>query len=368
MSKLLNIAILSLFVLSSKAQVSFSVQLPPSVVVQRNQLWNITLINSGNTQAVVTIDLSIFDAKNDQPLMTARTRSITLSNGIKQIRESDVGPIDYRYLSSSFDLGRLPGAFLPVGEYRACYTILSENKNGVAPVAEDCINLEVAPMSPPQLNLPSDSAIVQTPYPQFSWLPPTPAILFSDLNYDLLVTEVQQGQSAYVAIQENLPVYVGHRITLNAFNYPASNKGLDTGRIYAWRIVAKNGETFAAQSDVWTFSLASKKPEQIIPSNGTYFELKDASSFPGTGIIPDNILGIKYYSYDQTHDSNIRFLDEEGRVIKEIPRKIQYGNNFLVFKLDNQFSEGKLYSIEIVDLQSSHFKASFRIQSNKSKN
>jgi hypothetical protein len=368
MNKLLGFSIFMFLFLGSQAQLSFSAQQPPSGIVQKNQLWNITLINSGNSQLTVTIGLSLFDAKNDELIMTAYTRPLMLTTGIRQLNAGDVAPVDYHYLSPALDMDRLPGAFLPVGEYRACYTMLSDTKTSESPLAEDCISLEIAPLSPPQLNLPADSGTVQTPYPQFNWLPPAPIVLFNELNYDLFVTEVQQGQSAYVAIQENLPVYVAHHLTFNSFNYPASNKSLDTGKIYAWRIVAKNGETFSAQSDVWTFSVASKKPEQPVPANGTYFELKNENSFPTSGIIPDNILGIKYYSYDQTHVANIQFLDEQGKIIKEVTRNVQYGDNFLVFKLDNHFSEGKLYSIEIADLQSSHFKASFSMQSNKTKN
>jgi hypothetical protein len=368
MNKLFFFSLSLFFHLDLTAQLSFSVQQPPSGVVQSNQLWNVTLINSGNPQMTVMIAIRLFDPKNDQLLMTAYSRPIVLNSGVRQLNSSDVAPIDYNYVSPAFNVGRLGGSLLPVGEYRACYTIFPGNKNSEVSLAEDCIDLEIDPLSPPQLNLPADSGVVETPYPQFSWLPPTPILLFNNLNYDILVAEVQQGQSPYEAIQENLPVYFGHHLTFNSLNYPASYKALDTGKIYAWRIVAKNEETFSAQSEVWTFKVASKKQEPVTPANGIYFELENENSFRSSGNIPNDILGIKYYSYDQTHDANVQFLDEKGQVIKEVTRTIQYGNNFLVFKLDNHFVEDKLYSVEITDMQSSHFKTSFRMQSNKTKN
>lgn len=341
-------------------QLSVSLHEPPAGIVQKNQLWNITLIYSGTVPTNITIGLSLFDVNDNQAVMTAFTRPMLLTNGIKQLQASDVGPVDYNYLSPAFDISRLPDAFLPIGNYRACYTFYN-SKNSEGALMEDCINLVVEPLSPPQLNLPSDSALIENPFPQFNWLPPTPATLFSSLNYDLLVAEVQPGQTPEDAIQENLPVYTALHLTSVANNYPTSNKSLDTGKLYAWRVIAKNAEMFAAQSEVWTFSIHNKKQEQLVPSQETYLELKTDNGYITTGIIPDNILRIKYYSYDKTHDAVVRFLNERGEVVKEIGKTIQYGNNFIVFTLDHSFRKETTYFVEINDLQMSRYKTSFRI-------
>lgn len=356
------LAIFVFSLLAARSQLSVSLHEPPSGVVQKSQLWNITLIWSGNTSTNVTIGLSLFDTKENQPVMTAFTRPVSLVNGVRQLRASDVEPVEYNYLSPAFDISRMSDAFLPVGGYRACYTLYTGERNTEAIVlSEDCFNFEVDPLSPPQLNFPADSAIVETSYPQFNWLPPTPVILFSDLNYDLLVTEVQQGQTAMEAIQENLPVYSAFHLTSIVNNYPASDKSLDTGKVYAWRIIAKNGEAFSAQSEVWTFSIASKNTEQRAPVNGTYLELKNDNSYVNTAIITGKVLGVKFYSYDKTHDGVISFSDNKGQLVKQVTRMIQYGNNFLVFELDHSFTQDEMYSIQIRDLQNSLYKGSFII-------
>ena len=343
------------------AQLSVSLHEPPTGIVQKSQLWNFTMIYSGSLPINVVIGLSLFDTKDNQPVMTGVTRSLILSKGVRQLRASDVAPVDYNYFSSAFDISRLPDGLLPIGNYRACYTVYTGNKNAENVLSEDCINIEIQPLSPPQLNMPADSAQVETPYPQFNWLPPTPVSLFSDLNYDLLVTEILPGQTAESSIEENLPIYNVNHLNTLVNNYPASNKSLDTGKIFAWKIVAKNGNMFAAQSEVWTFSITPKKTGPLVPANGTYFELKTDNSYTSTGVIPDNILGIKYYSYDKTHDAEIRFLNQNGELIKKITRTIQYGNNFMVFNLDHSFSKETTYFIEITDLQMSRYKTSFRI-------
>lgn len=346
-------------VFSVRAQVNIAVQEPPSGIVQKTQLWNLSLIYSGDNAVDVTIGLTLVDISDDQPVLTAYSRQITLTKGVKVIRAADVSPIDYTYASPGFN--RPLDAFIPIGSYRACYTVYTVMKETEYPLAENCISLEVQPLSPPQLAMPADSAAIQNIYPQFSWLPPAPISLFTDLNYDLLVTEVRDDQTPGAAIQENLPVYNARRLTTVVNNYPASNKSLDTGKIYAWRIIAKNGESFAAQSEVWTFRVSKDQPEKPVPAGNAYIELKGNSSNVSTGVIPDNILGIKYYSYDRSHETTIKFFNEKREKIKELKRTVAYGNNFLVFRLDNSFNKETTYFIEVTDLQMSLHRASFRI-------
>jgi len=356
--RLTYLALLVLFFYAGKAQLSVSVQEPPAGIVQKNQLWNLSLIYSGSNSISVTIGLTLVDLNDNQPVLTAYSRPIVISKGVKQLKAVDVSPVDYSFVSPAFS--RLTDAFLPIGNYRACYTVYTDKDAG-AVMSEYCITLDVQPLSPPQLAIPADSASIQTPYPQFSWLPPAPLTLFNDLNYELLVTEVREDQVAGEAIQENIPVYNARRLTTILNNYPASNKSLDTGKVYAWIVIAKNGESFAAQSEVWTFKVVKDKPEMLTPAGGVYMELKSDNVYTGTGVIPDNILGIKYYSYDKTHEAVIRFLDVTGEMIQEVKRTVEYGNNFMVFKLDRPFSKDTTYFIEITDLQMTRYRASFRM-------
>jgi hypothetical protein len=359
--RLFCFAVLGFSFCTAFGQVSLSLHEPPPGIVQKNQLWNLTLVYSGNTPVNVVIGLALLDVRDNQPAMTAFTRPISLNKGAKQLKALDVSPVDYNYFSAAFDVSRLGEAFLPIGSYRACYTVYAANRDPEVIYAEDCINLEIQPLGPPQLNLPSDSAKLETTYPQFNWLPPVPVTLFNNLNYDLLVAEVQPGQTPEAAIQENLPVYTALHITTPVNNYPASNKSLDTGKIYAWRVVAKNGEVFAAQSEVWTFSVHKIKPAQPALVNGAYLELRNDNASAGTAIIQGNTISIKFYSYDKTHDASIRFFNVKGELVKEVPKTIQYGNNFIVMSLDHGFTKETTYFIEITDLQSSRYRTSFRI-------
>jgi hypothetical protein len=357
--RLLYVTLLILFVVAGKAQVSISVQEPPAGIVQKKQLWNLAMIYSGNNTVNVVIGLTLVDLTDNQPVLTAFTRSLLLTKGVKQLKAADTEPLDYKYVSPAFS--RLSDALLPVGNYQACYTVYMIGHEDQQVLTENCINIDVQPLSPPQLTLPADSAHLQHAWPQFSWLPPAPLTLFNDLNYDLLITEVRADQTAGAAIQENIPVYNARRLQTMVSKYPSSARNLDTGKVYAWRVIAKNGETFVAQSEVWTFTITSEKPEKLLPAAGVYMELKNENSYAATAVIPDNILGIRYYSYDKTHEALIKFINEKGEVIKEIKRTIGYGNNFMEFRLDHSFKKETTYFIELTDLQMSRYRASFRM-------
>src|SRR5207302_6108589 len=115
-------------------------------------------------------------------------------------------------------------------------------------------------------------------------------------NYDLLIAEVQNGQTPEEALEDNLPVYSASYVTSVSKNYPSSYKALDTGKVYAWKVVAKNGESFAAQSEVWTFSIYQKQIPYLSASIPTYLELKTESSILSTGLINGDTLRVKFYS------------------------------------------------------------------------
>lgn len=340
-------------------QLSISVQSPPAGFVQKTQLWNLAIINASNNSIRIRISLTLLDMRENQPVFTAVTQPFTIEKGVKQVRYQDIVPVDYNYFTTSFS--RLTDAFLPVGYYRACYAVYEDKPVHEAIKAEDCTEIEVSPLAPPQLLYPPDSSDSQISWPQFSWLPPAPISLFTDLNYDLLITEVRKDQTAAVAIQENLPVYNGSMILQAGFIYPATAMQLDTGKLYAWRVVAKNGQHFASQSEVWTFRIGSAKNELPVPLGGIYYELKPSGSLTGTALLTEKILGLRYYSYDQSRTGELQVTDQSGKVIRTFRRNINYGNNFWVIELEKSIEAGQVYRVQISDDQGNVFSTMFKV-------
>ena len=235
--RLILVGWLSLGFTFLQAQISMTLQVPPAGVLVKNQLWNMLLVNSGASSTTVRVQLSLLDEKNNQPVLTAISAPLLLTRGARQVQAKDLSPIQYSYNGPSFHADEDPNGLLPVGSYQACYTVMVSDKGTVVRV-ENCIQVNVDPLSPPLLNTPADEGLLYTPYPQFTWLPPAPVGLFNDLSYDLVVVEVLPGQGKADAIQQNIPVYSAGFVKNLYMNYPSSYRSLDTSRLYAWRIIA----------------------------------------------------------------------------------------------------------------------------------
>lgn len=356
------IVLLLLLTGSVKAQLSMTLQVPPSGVVQKSQLWNIVLVNGSNTTYEVEVNITISSTADNNPVLTASSRSVAVPKGASQLKYSDFSPVTYKYLSAAFNGDMRPEGFIPVGNYTVCYTVGHWRGDAYEPLTEDCINLEVQPLSPPVLNTPFDKDTVSTPYPQFTWLPPAPLSLFSNLTYDMMVTAILPNQSALQAIQQNMPVYSTGNITAITSLYPAAAHALDTAQWYAWAVVARNNNQVVAQSEVWSFySRGQQQLETAIVSN-SLLSLRKEQEATGLTEISEHKLGIRYYSYDPAHETSIRFVAPDGKVVKEVKQQVNYGENFWWFELNSAFEKNTAYQVQLTDAQRNRYNASFSIR------
>jgi len=336
-------------VLVSQAQVSMTLQVPPAGVLMKNQLWNMVLVNSGSEPITTRIQLTLLDEKNNQPVLTATTAPVLLPKGARQLQVKDLSPIQYDYSGPSFHADEDPNGMLPIGSYQACYTAASAGKLNSLRI-ENCIQVNVDPLSPPLLNTPSDEGRLYTPYPQFTWLPPAPLGLFNDLSYDLIVVEVLPGQGKADAIQQNIPVYSAGFVKNLFTNYPSSYKSLDTGRTYAWRIVALNNGMPATMSDIWTFRVITPAVPGRQKAEEPYIELRrgldvSVASIGGTlKLTYENIPADSVVSYTVTS------LEDPGSpVVQQGRLNLNRGRNFLDLTLTGGYAARKTYLFSFVN-------------------
>ncbi|MCP9751010.1 hypothetical protein [Ferruginibacter sp. HRS2-29] len=341
---------LGLFVLPFliKAQVTIQVQLPPAGLLQKDQLWNVILMNNKDDVLDVHIRLSLQDATTGQVYMSATSGSVLLGKGVKILKQQDVQPAIFNYTNPDFSRN-----YLPIGNYIICYQVYTSVGENQVMLGDECSRINIDPLSPPLLNTPADGTDISTPYPQFTWLPPSPMDMFSNLSYDLLVAEVLPGQSPTEAIQYNTPIYSANNLRNTNHPYSSAYAALDTGKWYAWQVVALNGSNYAAKTEVWTF----KRTGNPVPppvSSGTYILLKD--NLTGTYIVEDGILRIKYFSYAKDYKSTILFSNEKDKVVKGFVKIIIPGENYFDFDVSRGFQKGKTYKVTIKDQQDvSHF-------------
>jgi hypothetical protein len=346
MIKKIILLTLGLLPLLLHAQITVNAQLPPAGLVQKDQLWNLVVVNNTETVLYVNVKMTLQDNATGEPVLSAITGTIILDKGVKLITGKDAEPVTYNYSAPEY-----AGNFLPVGIYTACYELVT-SVHGEAVVGSDCVPVTIDPLSPPILNAPLDNSDVQTPYPQFSWMPPTPLDMFTSLSYDIIVTEVLPGQSPSESIQYNLPLYTKSNILQTTDNYPSSYSGLDTGKIYAWQIIARNGISYAAKTDVWTFKISGDQQYPNIVTITPFIQLSSSST--EKGVAPDGILKISYYNADNEKNIKVTLIDpsnESGTGPATFSVTGVRGENYIEYDLKKvmQVKEGKIYVAEIVN-------------------
>ncbi len=264
MKKLFFIFTLLIMFGRASAQLIAILQSPPAGLIYKPQLWNIVLTNTGNQSIVLHIEVTLHVAASSQQLLTGVTKIFNLPPGTTQITATQLMPIQYNITSSNFNLDPNPLGLLPLGEFEACYHFFKHAGDAIEQIAEQCQDISVSPLSPPQLVYPYDVTAIEESNPQLSWLPPLPVQLFTSLLYDLTLVEINPNQSAADALQQNIPLYQANNLSTNALLYPPSAPSLQYNHHYAWRVAAKNNSLVVGVSEVWQFT--RKQFEGLSPS------------------------------------------------------------------------------------------------------
>jgi len=249
--------------LLSKAQLIVVPQLPPTGVIQKNQLWNLLVTNTTQSNLYVSVNMMMTNSQNGEQVLGASSAPLIIPPGNLMLNSTQIMPIQYNVLSSEYNIDPGQNGFLPAGNFQVCYSFYSDSLSD-ALIAQECNTIDVEPLSPPQLIFPEDqSAIDRASLPQFTWLPPAPVNLFNNLQYDLYLVRIDSGQVAADAIQSNIPVLYQQDIQGTSLLYPASAPVLESGVQYAWQVIAKNNETPVSNSEAWVFTLKDFGPDSI---------------------------------------------------------------------------------------------------------
>ncbi len=149
---------------------------------------------------------------------------------------------------------------LPESDYSICvntYSISGEL------LTEACSNFEIVLPDPPQLILPEDEGSINIGQPTFMWNPISIQASLTNNNtsvyYQLKIVELLEGQTAYRAIEANIPI-VEVKIPLqNMYIYRIEDYPLEKNHSYVWQVQATNDEgsplaTNNGYSEIWQFT------------------------------------------------------------------------------------------------------------------
>jgi hypothetical protein len=340
-----------LLTLRTACQVTLQVQLPPSGVVQKSQLWNLAIINGTGLPSTSVVELSIYDSRNNTRVLTATSSPVSIPSGAKQFTLNSFAPVQYQFLNPMYQVDASQNGLLPVGIFKVCYSIINNGSKNDGSVAEECRELEVSPLSPPVLATPVDSSVLKNKYPQFTWIPPAPLQLFKNLLYEIRVAEVMPGQNSSEAMQKNLPVSVTSNLRESFFSYPSSLPGFDTSKLYAWQIKAFDLNGYAVNSEIWTFSIEKNRFSHL-KTTSAFIRLQkgeDASLFVSDGSLKfqyEHLLPDAVCSYQL-----IDISTSENRVVRKSEVNVSQGDNFITLDFSGKrfWKEGDKYRFELIN-------------------
>jgi hypothetical protein len=343
-----------------RAQVVVNLQLPPLGLTIKPQLWNMSLINTGGAAMTVQVQMTMSDAATGQTVLTGNTPSFILQSGVNTITASQVNPVSYTS-GAGYNIDAGANGFLPVGVFNICYSITQLANDVTGQIAEECVTAEVEPISPPQLMQPGDSDRVITNRPFFVWLPPTPYNIFSNLAYEMTLVEVQATQSAADAIQQNVPVLLQSNIAFTSLQYPLSMPGLDSSKLYAWRITATNNGVPVANSEIWSFTLEKGGPDTFSTVSKGYYAALRRVQDASYSIATQNLRFVyTHEASDSTVQVTITDISNTAhrQVSLDSPElPVKYGGNYIAIDIGSNSGiiDRHMYLLELVNSRNEHW-------------
>ncbi|MFD2920697.1 hypothetical protein ACFS6H_13315 [Terrimonas rubra] len=345
------------------AQVQIQGTLPAVGLVQRNQLWNLVLINGAVGDINGVVELKLRDRSNGLELLTAVTNTITLKKGANTVNINNLSPVQYNYTGMQPD-NSLNG-LIPVGSYIACYSFVHFVSDYQETLAQECFSFDVEALSPPMLIYPTDSSRLDIAPAQFSWIPPAPANLFQALRYEYLVVEINPGQLAAEAIQENIPLYNTGSLSNNVLSYSAASPAFQKDKWYAWQVIARDGDQYAGKSETWVFSVTKADSIPVKRVESSYMVLTDNVQNIGINTLTDKWLRLNYYSYSGSYKTEIVVVAPSGDVIQREEMVVKYGDNYFDIKLKTDIKKGEVYIIILNGIDNKKYKALFSLTNQK---
>lgn len=334
------------------------VPLAVSPIYLKSQLWNLTISYTGSAPVQGRIQIDMKDIQTHQSVLSALSTSFRVASGASMVQMQAMEPILYSY-NSPVVVDRSANGMLPLGQYQVCYQLIltyGENQNAVA---EDCEEIAVEPLSPPLLTMPENDSLLTVLTPNFSWVPPAPMTMFSDLTYDVLISEVYDGQSTTDAIQKNLPLQQAQGLAQPFLSFPLVGPQLEGGKTYAWQVVARDQRQYAAKSEVWSFR--TPVTSSNVPNNNTMYILMDGHS-SGVGTSDSSVLNIKYVSSATAYLAPMQVKDQQGNVLMTTRCQIKQGDNYMSIPLDGNFQRKRNYTAVFQDRAGKQTTVAFTIK------
>ncbi|MES2779266.1 MAG: hypothetical protein V4651_05145 [Bacteroidota bacterium] len=345
MNRILTL-IICLVTLTSSAQITIMLYPVHGLELKPADVFKATVQSQDVTAAQYYFIGTVTNLVTGEKIVSARSVVVDVLPGATTLSESLLSP-NYQITSPVVSQN---GVF-PYGNYRVC--LAGYKVNAIEPVAEDCQDAEITPMSPPLLLSPENQSSITTETPLLVWLPPMP-VMNAQVLYDLKIVEMQPNQTAYDAIQRNFGILEQQNITVTTLQYPMNAVKLEEGKKYAWKIVAKtqDGKPIG-ETEVWWFTFKTEKVSEDMSS----IAINENYVIPKRDLDHDAInIGKKFKIYIEEYPQQLKlkFKIIDDKTQKEVEAdKLSYtddGNAHYTIALEEKFNlkSGGYYTLVVM--------------------
>jgi hypothetical protein len=263
--KLLGLIFALHIVMLTNGQLIVTPQIQQVGIYLKTQLWNIAISNTATVSKNIKISALITNSVTNQPTLSVSMDPFNVAPGITQYAFTNFSNMQYTVLDNSQNVDANPNGFLPIGSFEVCYTLLDLSSGDLNATVQECLSIEVEPLSPPLLIFPENESESETTSHLFSWQPPIAFAMAGIFAYDLQIVEIESTQTPAEAILQNVPLFRQLNINSIQLQYPANAPQLQFNKEYAWQIKAKINGLFVAASEVWKFKLISAQYASSMP-------------------------------------------------------------------------------------------------------
>lgn len=260
--------------LNAQSQVIINPTFNQSNIFFLDQLLQVNVVNP--TSTVMTGYLSV-DIEDNQGNIILSITSTPMQLGANAITNaSDINWQNNLNLANTSIANAIgeTGKF-PFGKYVFCYRFLSSVNAQVLGI--NCQEKEINIAGLPELISPYNNANIKSTYPLLTWRPPLP-LSGQNVTYNLVLTELKNGQSYIDAIQSNFPLLKRKNLSQISLNYPPDALPLDEEKEYVWQVTAFYNNIEIGQTDIWKFSFKPTLTKSAIPADESYRVLKKRKS------------------------------------------------------------------------------------------
>jgi hypothetical protein len=347
MKKIFFLSVFLTFGLTAFSQVTVILAPPPPTELSLNNLFKIQVINNSQKtfQAVIEGNLSV---GSSQLVYDVHYRQVEVKPGVNLFSFNNLQVERENYGSNEQTQKLRSTGLVPYGYYILCATLLDPLTNDQ--IAFNCVEQNFGPNTPPQLLSPSNEEEITTQNPLLVWIPPSPVQANETVLYDLKLVEILNNESPYDAIVRNPLLLFQKDIPSTSLLYAPGDYPLETGKTYAWQVMAKSGGSSLGETEVWSFKVVKtdSRPTPETPESGSYYKLKKTLD-GGYAIAGEKLR----FAYDNKYDSaalKYRITDLYGKEFtpKDIQPMRKSGDNRYELPLKKmKLKTGQYYMLEV---------------------